>query len=389
VLETGAFNDAVAGIMSNTPLLKDFRRIVVKVGSSLLVDASAGGLKRDWLASLAADVAGLHRQKCDVLVVSSGAIALGRAVLKLPSGALKLEDSQAAAAVGQIALARAWSEALGAHSLTAGQVLVTLGDTEERRRYLNARSTIAKLLEWRSVPVINENDTVATTEIRYGDNDRLAARVATMMSADLLVLLSDVDGLYDRPPIAGNGAKLVPIVARITPDIEAMAGASGSDLARGGMLTKIEAGKIATTAGTHMVIASGRVKHPLQTIANGSACTWFLTPANPVTARKKWIAGSLEPRGALTIDAGAVRALRSGKSLLPAGVIKVDGSFGRGDAVVVRGPDGHEVGRGLVAYDADDAEKIKGRSSADVLLVLGYTGRTEMIHRDDLVLGGE
>jgi glutamate 5-kinase len=389
VLKTGAFNDAVAGIMSNTPLLKDFRRIVVKVGSSLLVDSSAGGLKRDWLASLAADVASLHRQKCDVLVVSSGAIALGRAVLKLPSGALKLEDSQAAAAVGQIALARAWSEALGAHSLTAGQVLVTLGDTEERRRYLNARSTIAKLLEWRSVPVINENDTVATTEIRYGDNDRLAARVATMMSADLLVLLSDVDGLYDRPPIAGNGAKLVPIVARITPDIEAMAGASGSDLARGGMLTKIEAGKIATTAGTHMVIASGRVMHPLQTIANGSACTWFLTPANPVTARKKWIAGSLEPRGALMIDAGAVRALRRGKSLLPAGVVKVEGSFGRGDAVVVRGPDGHEVGRGLVAYDADDAEKIKGRSSADVLLILGYTGRTEMIHRDDLVLGGE
>jgi glutamate 5-kinase len=375
--------------MSNTPLLKDFRRIVVKVGSSLLVDSSAGGLRRDWLASLAVDVAGLHRQKCDVLVVSSGAIALGRAVLKLSPGALKLEDSQAAAAVGQIALARAWSEALGAHSLTAGQVLVTLGDTEERRRYLNARSTIAKLLEWRSVPVINENDTVATTEIRYGDNDRLAARVATMVSADLLVLLSDVDGLYDRPPIAGNGARLVPIVARITPDIEAMAGASGSELARGGMLTKIEAGKIATTAGTHMVIASGRVMHPLQMIANGAACTWFLTPANPVTARKKWIAGSLEPRGALMIDAGAVRALRSGKSLLPAGVIKVEGGFGRGDAVVVRGPDGHEIGRGLVAYDAEDAERIKGRSSADVLLILGYTGRTEMIHRDDLVLGGE
>ena len=375
--------------MSNTPLLKDFSRIVVKVGSSLLVDSSAGGLRRDWLASLAVDIAGLHRQKCDVLVVSSGAIALGRAVLKLPQGALKLEDSQAAAAVGQIALARAWSEALGAHSLTAGQVLVTLGDTEERRRYLNARSTITKLLDWRSVPVINENDTVATTEIRYGDNDRLAARVATMMSADLLVLLSDVDGLYDRPPIAGNGAKLVPVVTRITPDIEGMAGASGSELARGGMLTKIEAGKIATTAGTHMVIASGRVMHPLQTIAKGSACTWFLTPANPVTARKKWIAGSLEPRGALMIDAGAVRALRSGKSLLPAGVIKIEGGFGRGDAVVVRGPDGHEVGRGLVAYDADDAEKIRGRSSADVLLILGYTGRTEMIHRDDLVLGGE
>jgi glutamate 5-kinase len=309
-------------------------------------------------------------------------------VLKLPPGVLKLEDSQAAAAVGQISLARAWSEALGRHGLTAGQVLVTLGDTEERRRYLNARSTIAKLLEWRSVPVINENDTVATTEIRYGDNDRLAARVATMMSADLLVLLSDVDGLYDKPPGENGGAKLVPVVSRITPDIEAMAGASGSELARGGMLTKIEAGKIVTTAGTHMVITSGRVQHPLRTI--GSArCTWFLTPANPVTARKKWIAGSLEPRGALIIDAGAVKALRGGKSLLPAGVIKIEGAFGRGDAVVVRGPDGHEGGRGLVAYDADDAEKIKGRSSADVLLILGYTGRTEMIHRDDLVLGGE
>ena len=377
------------GAMQKTPSLKDFRRIVVKVGSSLLVDSSAGGLKREWLASLAADIAGLHNDRRDVLVVSSGAIALGRSVLKLPPGALKLEDSQAAAAVGQIALARAWSEALGAHSLTAGQVLVTLGDTEERRRYLNARSTIAKLLEWRSIPVINENDTVATTEIRYGDNDRLAARVAAMTSADLLVLLSDVDGLYDRPPGAGSGAKLVPIVARITPDIEAMAGASGSELSRGGMLTKIEAGKIATTAGIHMVIASGRVQHPLEAIGEAADSTWFLTPANPVTARKRWIAGSLEPRGALIIDAGAVKALRGGKSLLPAGVIKVEGAFGRGDAVVVRGPDGHEVGRGLVAYDADDAEKIKGRSSADVLLILGYTGRTEMIHRDDLVLGGE
>jgi glutamate 5-kinase len=387
MLHSGAMN-STAGTMQKRPSLRDFRRIVVKVGSSLLVDSSAG-LKREWLASLATDIAGLHRDRCDVLVVSSGAIALGRSVLKLPAGALKLEDSQAAAAVGQIALARAWSEALGAHSLTAGQVLVTLGDTEERRRYLNARSTIAKLLEWRSVPVINENDTVATTEIRYGDNDRLAARVAAMTSADLLVLLSDVDGLYDKPPGAGSGAKLVPLISRITPEIEAMAGASGSELSRGGMLTKIEAGKIATTAGVHMVIASGRVRHPLQAISDSAGCTWFLTPANPVTARKKWIAGSLEPRGAFTIDAGAVKALRSGKSLLPAGVIKVEGTFGRGDAVVVRGPDGHELGRGLVAYDADDAEKIKGRSSADVLLILGYTGRTEMIHRDDLVLGGE
>jgi glutamate 5-kinase len=379
--------------MPKTPTLSSFRRIVVKVGSSLLVDAAAGSLKRDWLASLAADIAGLHAQKRDVIVVSSRAIALGRAVLKLPAGALKLEDSQAAAAVGQIALARAWSESLSAHKLTAGQVLVTLGDTEERRRYLNARSTIAKLLEWRSVPVINENDTVATSEIRYGDNDRLAARVATMMSADLLVLLSDVDGLYDKPPNLDDkragGATLVPLVARITPEIEAMAGASASASARGGMLTKIEAGKIATTAGTHMIIASGHVRHPLQRIADGGACTWFLTPANPVTARKKWIAGSLEPRGALVIDAGAVKALRSGKSLLPAGVVKVEGAFGRGDAVVVRGPDGAEIGRGLIAFDADDAERIKGRSSADIPAILGFSGRTEMIHRDDLVLGGE
>jgi glutamate 5-kinase len=375
--------------MSKTPSLKTFRRIVVKVGSALLVDSAAGKLKRDWLDALAADIAALHKDKRDVLVVSSGAIALGRAVLKLPAGVLKLEDSQAAAAVGQIALARAWAESLGAVGLTAGQVLVTLGDTEERRRYLNARSTIAKLLEWRSVPVINENDTTATSEIRYGDNDRLAARVATMMSADLLVLLSDVDGLYDKPPADNANAKLVPLIARITPEIEAMAGSSGSALSRGGMLTKIEAGKIATTAGTHMVIASGRVAHPLQAIVDGAPCSWFLTPANPVTARKKWIAGSLEPRGALVIDAGAVRALRSGKSLLPAGVIKVEGGFERGDAVVVRGPDGAEVGRGLSAYDAADADKIKGRSSADVLLILGYTGRTEIVHRDDLVLGGE
>src|SRR6187551_700241 len=373
--------------MSKTPALADFRRIVVKVGSSLLVDAAAGRLKEAWLASLAQDIARLHRDKRDIIVVSSGAIALGRSVLKLPKGPLKLEDSQAAAAVGQIALARTWAEELGRHGITASQVLVTLDDTEERRRYLNARSTIAKLLEWRSVPVINENDTVATTEIRYGDNDRLAARVATMASADLLVLLSDIDGLYDAPPGANPNAKLIPIVESVTSEIEGMAGAAGSELSRGGMFPKIEAAKIATTSGTHMLIASGKIEHPLQAIADGGRCTWFLTPANPVTARKRWIAGSLEPKGTLTIDAGAVSALRAGKSLLPAGVIRVDGQFARGDAVVVRGPDTHEIGRGLVAYDADDAEKIKGRSSPDVMIILGISGRAEMIHRDDLVMG--
>jgi glutamate 5-kinase len=372
-----------------TPRLDDFRRIVVKVGSSLLVDSKAGKLNEAWLASLADDLAALHGDKRDLLVVSSGAIALGRAVLKLPPGPLKLEDSQAAAAVGQIALAHTWTEALRRHQITAGQVLVTLGDTEERRRYLNARSTIDKLLEWRALPVINENDTVATTEIRYGDNDRLAARVATMVSADLLVLLSDVDGLYDAPPGMSAAAKHVPRVERITPAIEAMAGAAGSELSRGGMQTKVEAAKIVTGAGTHMIIASGRVDHPLRAITEGARSTWFLAAGNPVTARKKWIAGSLEPKGTLTIDAGAVAALRRGKSLLPAGVTRVDGGFARGDAVIIRGPDGAEIARGLCAYDADDAKKISGRSSADIASILGFSGRAEMVHRDDLVVGRE
>src|SRR4051794_11744988 len=369
------------------PDLKNFRRIVVKVGSSLLIDSDAGEVRAGWLAALAADIARLHGAGRELLVVSSGSIALGRSRLKLPRGALKLEESQAAAAVGQIALARIWSEVLGDHGIGAGQILVTLQDTEERRRYLNARSTIAKLLEWRAVPVINENDTVATNEIRYGDNDRLAARVATMASADLLILLSDIDGLYDAPPASSPNAKLIPVVESITSEIEAMAGEAESEMSRGGMRTKIEAAKIATTGGTHMLIASGKIEHPLQAIADGGRCTWFLTPANPVTARKRWIAGSLEPRGTLTIDAGAVSALRAGKSLLPAGVVRVDGQFARGDAVVVRGPDTHEIGRGLVAYDAEDAEKIKGRSSPDVMAILGISGRAEMIHRDDLVVG--
>jgi glutamate 5-kinase len=372
---------------SRVPSLDQFRRIVVKVGSSLLVDSGAGRLKEAWLASLADDIAELHQQGRDMLVVSSGAIALGRAVLRIGGGPIKLEDSQASAAVGQIALARTWSEVLGQHGLTAGQVLVTLQDTEERRRYLNARSTIAKLLEWRAVPVINENDTVATNEIRYGDNDRLAARVATMASADLLILLSDVDGLYDAPPADNAHARLIPLVERITPAVEAVAGAAGSHLSRGGMMTKIEAAKIATQGGTHMVIASGRVPHPLRTIAQQARCTWFLTGATPVTARKKWIGGTLEPKGSLVIDSGAVAALRRGKSLLPAGVIRVDGVFARGDAVVIRGPDGTEIGRGLVAYDAEDAAKIRGRSSADIVSILGFGGRAAMIHRDDLILG--
>jgi glutamate 5-kinase len=374
---------------SVTPDLKGFRCIVVKVGSSLLVDAERGQLHTEWLDALVQDLSDRAGAGAQIVVVSSGAIALGRTVLKFAKGGLKLEESQAAAAVGQIALARAWAEALNKVGLVAGQVLLTLKDTEERRNYLNARATIGKLLEIGAVPVINENDTVATTEIRYGDNDRLAARVASMIGADLLILLSDVDGFYDAPPGSNAKAKLIPVVPRITAEIETMAGAAGSELSRGGMKTKIEAAKIATLAGSHMVIASGRKLHPLRAIEQSEPCTWFLTPANPVTARKKWIVGNLEPKGIIHVDAGAVAALRNGKSLLPAGVIKVSGDFARGDAVLVRGPDGEEVARGLVAYDSEDAAKIVRKSTADIALILGYEGRAAMIHRDDLAMAGE
>ncbi|WP_342359777.1 glutamate 5-kinase [Terrarubrum flagellatum] len=374
--------------MTSAPHLHDFRRIVVKVGSSLLVDR-AKGAKTEWLAALVDDLAREYARGADILVVSSGAIALGRTVLNLPAGALKLEESQAAAAIGQISLARLWAEALSGHSVPAGQILLTLSDTEERRRYLNARATVGKLLELRAVPVINENDTVATSEIRYGDNDRLAARVATMMGADLLVLLSDIDGLFTAPPQSDPNAVFIPVVPRITAEIEAMAGGAASELSRGGMRTKIEAAKMATTGGCAMLIANGKRLNPLAAVAGGERCTWFLTPSNPVTSRKKWIAGSLEPRGAVHLDAGAVRALRSGKSLLPAGVTRIEGAFERGDAVAIRGPGGDEVGRGLVAYDAADATLIAGRSSRDIEAILGYSGRAEMIHRDDMALAGE
>ncbi|MCW5681826.1 MAG: glutamate 5-kinase [Xanthobacteraceae bacterium] len=374
---------------SVTPDLAGFRCIVVKVGSSLLVDSARGELKSEWLNALAEDLAERAKGGAQIVVVSSGAIALGRTVLKLPKGALKLEESQASAAVGQIALARAWAEALGKVGLIAGQVLLTLKDTEERRNYLNARATIGKLLEIGAVPVINENDTVATSEIRYGDNDRLAARVASMIGADLLVLLSDIDGFYSAPPGANKDAKLIPVIPRITAEIEGMAGAAGSELSRGGMVTKVEAAKIATLAGAHMIIASGRKLHPIRAIAAREACTWFLTPANPVTARKKWIVGNLEPRGIIHVDAGAVAALRKGKSLLPAGVVKVSGEFARGDAVLVRGPDGEEIARGLIAYDSEDAAKIVKKSTNEIVLILGYEGRAAMIHRDDLAMAGE
>ncbi len=372
-------------MVKNRKPISSCRRIVIKIGSSLLVDRQAG-LKKIWLDSISADIADLKTKGIEVLVVSSGAIALGRAVLALPGGALKLEESQAAAAVGQIALARAWSESLSDQGMIAGQVLLTLGDTEERRRYLNARATINQLLKLKAVPIINENDTVATTEIRVGDNDRLAARVATMAGADLLILLSDIDGLYTAPPHLDANARFLENISEITPEIEAMAGDAASELSRGGMRTKIEAGKIATSAGCAMIIASGKPDHPIRVMSEGARHSWFQPSGNPVTARKTWIAGQLQPAGALCVDAGAGSALASGKSLLPAGVKSISGDFSRGDTVAILTPDGLEIARGLVSYDASDARRIAGRKSGEILAILGYAGRAAMIHRDDLVM---
>ncbi len=362
------------------------RRIVVKIGSALLACRETGRLKSDWLTSLIADVAGLRQAGKEVILVSSGAIALGRHALGLPKGPLELEQSQAAAAVGQISLAHAYQDLFRAHGLTAAQILVTLGDTEERRRYLNARQTIETLLRLKAIPVVNENDTVATAEIRYGDNDRLSARVASMMSADCLVLLSDIDGLYTSPPGTAQESRRLDLVTEITSEIEAMAGDAGTELSKGGMKTKIEAAKITRSAGTHMVIASGKVLHPLHAIGDGAPCTWFLAPSDPVTAKKRWIAGQLEPKGVVEIDAGAEKALLSGKSLLPAGVRKVQGSFDRGDAVIIRGAGGREIGRGLVAYANTDALRIIGKRSGEIAAILGFSGRDELIHRDDMAL---
>jgi len=362
------------------------KRIVVKVGSALLVDAEKGRLNRAWLESLAADVAYLHRRGQEVILVSSGAIALGRRHLKLKYGKLRLEESQAAAAVGQIRLAHAYKELLDVHGITVAQILLTLSDTEQRRRYLNARGTLNTLLSLGAVPVINENDTVATAEIRYGDNDRLAARVAQMAGADCLVLLSDIDGLYTANPAADPGAQFIAQVRHITPQIEAMAGGAGSDMGSGGMQTKVAAAKIAVSAGCHMCIAKGAFQHPLKRIEEGARCTWFVPSSTPLATRKQWIAGTLKPAGAIAVDDGAVRALLAGKSLLPAGVTGAVGRFERGDTVSIIGPAGAEVARGICAYSDGDAARIIGRKSAEIEKVLGFRGRDEIVHRDDLVL---
>jgi len=367
--------------LSPAQALTAARRVVVKIGSALLVQG--GRLRGAWLAALAQDVAALRGQGADVVIVSSGAIALGRGVAGL-SGALALEQSQAAAAIGQIRLARAYEEVLAPHGITTGQVLLTLDDTQDRRRYLNSRSTLGTLLALGAVPIVNENDTIATDEIRYGDNDRLAASVAVTVGADLLVLLSDVDGLYTANPQTDADARHLARVDRITPEIEAMAGAPVSGLSRGGMQTKVMAAKTAVSGGCAMLIADGRAAHPLAGLREGARATLFAAQGDPRSARKRWIA-AMKPRGVVHVDAGAVRALGQGKSLLPAGVVRIEGRFGRGDPVTIAGPDG-TLGQGLAGYASDEARAIAGRHSREVEAVLNYPGRVALIHRDEMAL---
>jgi glutamate 5-kinase len=377
---------SIANRKATARRLAEAKRVCVKVGSALLVDPEKGRLNRAWLETFAADVARLRKRGQEVILVSSGAIALGRRHLGLSAGKLRLEESQAAAAVGQIRLAHAYKELLDEHQITVAQILLTLGDTEQRRRYLNARGTLNTLLSLGAVPVINENDTVATAEIRYGDNDRLAARVAQMVGADCLVLLSDIDGLYTANPNEDPDAQFIARVLEITPAIEAMASGTVSDMGSGGMQTKIAAAKIAVGAGCHLCIAKGAHPHPLLRIEEGALCTWFVPSSTPVATRKQWIAGTLKPAGAIAVDDGAVRALLAGKSLLPAGVTRAVGRFERGDTVSIVGPDGIEVARGICAYSDGDAARIIGRKSAEIEALLGYRGRDEIVHRDDLVV---
>ncbi|WP_431282972.1 glutamate 5-kinase [Humitalea sp. 24SJ18S-53] len=369
-----------------TPSLTTARRIIVKIGSALIVNPATAAPRDAWLATVAADIAALRAGGAEVIVVSSGAISLARRSLNLTGRTLRLEQKQAAAAVGQIRLAGAWQTALSAHGIVAAQLLLTLEDSEDRRRYLNARATLGTLLELGCVPVINENDTVATAEIRFGDNDRLAARVAEMVQADALVLLSDIDGLYTADPKRDPAAAHIPVVERMTEDIMAMGGEPPPGYSSGGMRTKLIAARISTSAGCAMAIALGEISHPLVALRDGARCTWFLPEGEGRSARKRWIAGSLSPLGTITVDAGAARALAGGRSLLPAGVRAVTGDFGRGDPVSVRGPAGQELARGLSAYDAEAARLIAGRRSGEIEAILGWRGRDEIIHRDDLVV---
>lgn len=385
VLKTNSPSSCEPCIVTAAGALASARRLVVKVGSALLVD-DAGEPRIEWLGSLAADVAALHRNGSQIIIVTSGSIALGRRVLGLPRRVLRLEEKQAAAAAGQIKLARAYQECLFEVGLKTAQVLITLGDTESRRRYLNARATTETLLRFGVVPVVNENDTVATSEIRFGDNDRLSARVAVMGSADLLVLLSDIDGLYSADPRTDTNATHVPMVQEITLDIEAMAGGCGSEHGTGGMVSKLAAARIAASAGCAVVLGDGKTPGPLRAIIKGARCTYFGATTTPRRARKHWIAASLGVMGRIRIDDGATLALRRGSSLLPAGVVAIHGNFERGDAVMIEDRSGIAIAKGLSAYDAQDAIAIAGRQSREIETILGFRGRDAMVHRDDLVI---
>ena len=373
--------------MSGDMRLSTARRVIIKIGSALLVDQDTGNVNQGWLAALAEDMARFRARGQEVVIVSSGAIAVGRRHLGLGTGQLRLEESQAAAATGMIRLAHAYQEVLAEYDLTVAQVLITLDDSENRRRYINARNTLETLLKLRAVPLINENDTVATDEIRFGDNDRLASRVAVMVSADVLVLLSHVDGLYDKDPTENDDANhIAEVQGEISATVQSMAGTSMSYDGSGGMLTKLEAARIAMSAGTRMAIADGTEMNPLRRMEEGAVCTWFLPEANPKTARKRWIASALKPTGTIVVDEGALGALNGGKSLLPAGVTDIQGEFERGDAVVVAAQDGYEIARGITAYSAKDARRIMGNKTSEIEGILGYRGDDEMVHRDDLVL---
>jgi glutamate 5-kinase len=372
--------------LRQSTLLKEGKRIVIKIGSALLVDEAHGTVRRKWLESLASDVADCRNRGQEIVIVTSGAIAVGRRHLDLPKGSLRLDEKQAAAACGNIRLAHAYQEVLGHHNISVAQILVTLEDSENRRRYINARNTLETLLRVGAVPLINENDTVATDEIRFGDNDRLAARVAAMISADTLILFSDIDGLYTADPGKDASAEFIPVVHSISPEIEAMAGGSGSAVGTGGMTTKIAAAKIALNAGCRMVITKGERSNPVRALEDGAKATWFLPSHTPARARKRWISGSLKPAGKVIVDAGALKALKAGKSLLPIGVKEIIGDFERGEAVTVQDLDGVEIARGLIAYGSSDARKIVGVRSSDIEKYIGYQGPDEMIHRDHLVV---
>ena len=362
------------------------KRIVIKIGSALLVDEETGQLRQEWIYSLIEDIARLKHEGKEVILVASGSKALGRSELELEAGSLTLDQAQAAAAIGQISLAHTFKALFQNHQIKAAQLLLTISDTEDRRRYLNARDTINTLIELGAIPVVNENDTVATNEIRYGDNDRLSARVASMVEADVLLILSDIDGLYTAPPHLNKQAEHIAEIPQITPEIEAMAGGTGSSFSSGGMVTKIMAAKIAVAAACHMIIASGKGANPITALLNNAKSTWFLSSADPLTARKSWIAGSLDVRGELTIDQGAEKALYDGNSLLPAGVTHSTGEYNRGDVIAIKNQAGELLAHGLSSYDQSDTVQIIGKHSSEIKTILGYSGRTELVHRDNMAL---